>query len=64
MKKTTPVCKVAMIIAAGLLFSTVSQAAIVSADWKTAGDNLITRDTTSGLDWLDLTETTSVGRQK
>ena len=60
-KKTILVCKVAMTIAAGLLFSTVSQAQIVSADWKTAGDNLITRDTTSGLDWLDLTETTSMG---
>lgn len=34
-----------------------TSAAIVSVDWKTAGDNLITRDTTSGLEWLDLTVT-------
>lgn len=32
-------------------------AALVSVDWKTTGDNLITTDTVSGLDWLDLTET-------
>ena len=32
-------------------------AAVVSTDWLTAGDNLITHDTVSGLDWLDLTET-------
>ena len=38
--------------------STSSYAALVSADWKTTGDNLITRDD-FGLEWLDLTETTS-----
>lgn len=32
-------------------------AALVNADWKNAGDNLITRDTASGLEWLDLTQT-------
>ena len=33
-------------------------AAVVSADWlTTVGDNLITHDTVSKLDWLDLTET-------
>lgn len=32
-------------------------AALVSVDWKTAGDNLITRDTVSGLEWLDVTVT-------
>ena len=36
-----------------------TSAAIISADWQTAGDNLITQDTTSGLEWLDLTATTS-----
>lgn len=35
-------------------------AAIVSVDWETSGDNLITRDTSSGLDWLDLTETNGI----
>ena len=34
-----------------------ASAAIISVDWKTSGDNLVTRDTVSGLDWLDLTET-------
>ena len=32
-------------------------AAIVSADWQTPGDTLITQDTVNGLEWLDLTET-------
>jgi hypothetical protein len=32
-------------------------AAIVSTDWKVAGDNLITRDTDNKLEWLDLTVT-------
>jgi len=32
-------------------------AALLSIDWKTAGDLLITHDSVSGLDWLDLTET-------
>ena len=32
---------------------------IISVDWKTAGDNLITRDTDTGLEWLDLTATTA-----
>jgi hypothetical protein len=39
------------------IFSFNVNAAIISVDWKTAGDGLITRDTVSGLDWLDLTET-------
>ena len=34
-----------------------ADAALVSVDWQTSGDNLITRDTTSGLEWLDLTVT-------
>ena len=42
--------------------STISNAAIVEVDWQSAGNNLITRDTTSGLDWLDLTETNGLSR--
>ena len=42
------------------LFSFNTIAAIISVDWKTPGDNLVTRDTDSGLEWLDLTVT--VGR--
>ena len=34
-----------------------ASAAIVSTDWKTTGDNLITLDTTNHLEWLDLTVT-------
>ncbi|RKZ67885.1 MAG: hypothetical protein DRQ44_05080 [Gammaproteobacteria bacterium] len=37
-----------------------TSAALVSTNWKTVGDNLITRDTDSGLEWLDLTETTGL----
>ena len=33
---------------------------LISIDWKIVGDNLITRDTVSGLDWLDLTETNNM----
>jgi uncharacterized repeat protein (TIGR01451 family) len=40
-----------------LLSIEMARAALVSTDWQTAGDNLITRDATSGLDWLDLTQT-------
>jgi len=32
-------------------------AAIISTDWQTADDDLITQDTASGLEWLDLTVT-------
>jgi hypothetical protein len=35
-----------------------AHAAFVSLDWKTSGDALITRDTATGLEWLDITETT------
>jgi hypothetical protein len=42
--------------------SSIANAALVSVDWKNAGDNLITRDTASGLDWLDLTETNNITR--
>lgn len=38
------------------------QAALISMDWKSVGDNLVTRDTNSGLDWLDLTETNNLSR--
>ena len=34
-----------------------ANAVIMNADWKTPGDNLITQDTGSGLEWLDLTVT-------
>jgi len=40
-----------------LCFSHISSAVIVSADWQVGGDNLITRDTSASLEWLDLTVT-------
>lgn len=46
--------------AAALVLSTSVNAAIVSVDWQSTGDNLVTRDTTNGLEWLDLTETTNM----
>jgi len=42
-----------------LALSTSANAAIISTDWQSLGDNLITQDDVSGLEWLDLTVTTS-----
>lgn len=46
--------------ATALVLSTNVNAAIISTDWKVAGDNLITHDTVSGFNWLDLTETNNL----
>jgi len=46
-----------LLIVSTLILSANANSAIISTDWHTAGDNLITRDTASGLDWIDLTET-------
>ena len=40
-----------------LTLSQISVAAVISVDWQSVNDGLITRDTSSGLDWLDLTLT-------
>ncbi|WP_228720651.1 PEP-CTERM sorting domain-containing protein [Nitrogeniibacter mangrovi] len=40
-----------------LLASGAAQASLVSIDWHSTGDGLLTRDTASGLEWLDLTQT-------
>jgi len=45
------------IVTTALVLSTGSNAEIISVDWNNAGDNLITRDLSTGLEWLDLTET-------
>ena len=50
------------ISSAVLSISNPGTAAIVNADLRSAGDNLVTRDTVSGLDWLDLTETNNMSR--
>lgn len=45
-------------LAAVFLFFSISvNASILSMDWHDAGDNLITHDTVSGLNWLDITVT-------
>jgi len=49
-----------LLAATALILSTSVNSAIVSTDWQNAGDNLITLDTVSGLEWLDLTETSSM----
>lgn len=47
-----------LITAITVLFVSGSvNAAIISTDWRFSGDNLITQDTDSGLEWLDLTVT-------
>ncbi|MCK7594452.1 hypothetical protein [Pseudomarimonas salicorniae] len=44
------------VLVAGLLATSSSACAeLVSVDWLEVGDGLITRDTRTGLDWLDLT---------
>lgn len=48
------------VLGAALLAAAVSlpaQAAVVSADWLSSGDGLLTRDTVNSLEWLDLTQT-------
>lgn len=37
--------------------STTVSAGLVPVDWKTPGDNLLVQDTSSGIEWLKLTET-------
>lgn len=46
------------------LSASQSTAAVISVDWKTGGDSLLTRDLSSGLEWLDLTETMSGGSNR
>lgn len=45
-----------MITACMIALPLTANAALVSLDWQTDGDNLITRDD-YGLEWLDLTVT-------
>jgi len=50
----------AVTVATALVLSTSVNAAIISTDWNAVGDNLITHDTVSALNWLDLTETNNL----
>jgi hypothetical protein len=47
--------KTIAILSAGLAFALAGalQASVIQADYKTAGDGLITLDTVTGLEWLD-----------
>jgi hypothetical protein len=48
-----------MILMGMLLNITAAHATLLSTDWKTAGDNFVTVDTNSKLEWLDLTQTSN-----
>ncbi len=42
------------------LFAAASNASLLEVDYLAAGDKLLTRDTISDIEWLDLTQTTSI----
>lgn len=46
-----------LIFISGLSGTQSAQAALIERDWQVSGDGLITYDTGTGLEWLDLTET-------
>ncbi len=48
------------VLAAGILVAPAAQAELLEVDLNTPGDALVTRDTDTGLDWLDLTESTNL----
>lgn len=43
-----------------LILANAAAAVLVQGDLNTPGDGLVTRDTDTGLEWLDLTETTNL----
>lgn len=47
----------AIFIGLGLLWSGTASAALLDEDWRNPGDNLITVDTNTGLEWLDISTT-------
>ena len=48
------------VLAAGILVAPTAQAALLEVDLNTPGDGLVARSTDTGLDWLDLTESTNL----
>ena len=46
-----------LLITSIALASMGANAELISTDWKTTGDNLVTLDTETGIEWLDLTQT-------
>lgn len=53
-KISRPLSGAVLIAAAMFAASSQANAAITQADWKVAGDGAITRDTSSNLEWLDV----------
>ncbi len=49
--------KLSLALMAGVLFSSVAHAELVSTDWLSEGDSKATLDTKTGLEWLDLSVT-------
>ena len=48
------------VLAAGIVVAPAAQAELLEVDLNTPGDALVTRDTDTSLDWLDLTESTDL----
>ncbi len=46
-----------------LVLSTSVNSALIDIDWQAPGDSHIIRDTISGLDWLDLSETANLSHK-
>ena len=44
-------------LAIGLAVPSSARASLIAADWNTLGDQKLTVDTSTGLEWLDLTQT-------
>ncbi len=41
----------------GIFFTSIVCAELIAVDWKTAGDELLIKDTETGYKWLKITET-------
>lgn len=54
LKFSSQLCSVAIVAATMFAGASQANAALVQADWKMAGDNAITLDTDSNLEWLDV----------
>jgi len=60
--RRTMLATMAIILVAAVLLAHAdrSHAVLMGADLLNPGDSLLTRDTATGLDWLDLTATTNL----
>ncbi|HHH45128.1 MAG TPA: hypothetical protein ENK49_13410 [Gammaproteobacteria bacterium] len=48
---------VLFVVTANLVFSNAFATTLVARDWQAAGDNALTYDSSTNLEWLDLTQT-------